>query len=207
MHTTCMKRGMGATKHFAGQARPTVFPVIPVKTANSSRIFGTGGILLYFHTYTTISISCIFCPCLLYFCYKSPVIPAFLKPKVRARPDLVSLLGSTIWKRPFWVVSNVHDGMQNWFGNVYSSLWEKKLKLLRSAVGMTHSLRSDLWWTIILRNRPNLSYRAVVDNVSRQCRDTRDFRDCRHTILPCRHKTKPEKLGTSLSRQSRLSQP
>ena len=31
-----------------GLARPPVFPVIPVKTVNSSHIFGTGGILLYF---------------------------------------------------------------------------------------------------------------------------------------------------------------
>ena len=33
----------------AGLARLPVFPVIPVKTANSSCISGTGGILLYFH--------------------------------------------------------------------------------------------------------------------------------------------------------------
>ncbi len=34
--------------HTTGLARLPVFPVIPVKTANSSCIFGTGGIL-YFH--------------------------------------------------------------------------------------------------------------------------------------------------------------
>ena len=31
--------------------------------------------------------------------------------------------------------------------------------------------------------------RAVVDTMSRQCRDNRENRDCRHTFLPCRHKT------------------
>ncbi len=28
-----------------------------------------------------------------------------------------------------------------------------------------------------------VAIRAVVDTLSRQCRDNRDFRDCRHTIL------------------------
>ncbi len=34
--------------------------------------------------------------------------------------------------------------------------------------------------------------RAVVDSLSRQCRDTRDFRDCRHTFPACRQNSKAE---------------
>ncbi len=42
-----LKGWLGNRKH-PGLARPPIFPVIPVKTAYSSCIFGTGGILLYF---------------------------------------------------------------------------------------------------------------------------------------------------------------
>ena len=37
---------------------------------------------------------------------------------------------------------------------------------------------------------PIQSSRAVVDTLSRQCRDNREIRDCRHAILLCRHKTR-----------------
>ena len=61
----------------AGLARSPVISYNSCKISNSSWFFGTGGILLYFSK---------FCPCLLYFYYKPPVTPVFLRPKVHARP-------------------------------------------------------------------------------------------------------------------------
>ena len=56
---------------WTGLARPPIFPVIPVKMANSSYIFGTGGILLYFHK--NVPIPCLVSPIFL------PVSPIFLQ--------------------------------------------------------------------------------------------------------------------------------
>ncbi len=43
------------------------------------------------------------------------------------------------------------DGVIIMTAHIKLSWWQQFWQLLRSAVGMTHSLRSDLWWTIPFR--------------------------------------------------------
>ena len=53
-------------------------------------------------------------------------------------------------------------------------------------------LNSEVNYYRVIMIKQALAIRAVVDTLSRQCRDNREFRDCRHTFLPCRHNPRVE---------------